>query len=337
MKATQTQHGGDIYTMAKTLQCRPQEIIDFSSNINFVIPSVAVALTQTRISAYGDPEYRELKKQIADTYALKKKQIALFNGASSAIFELFRTLRPKHTYLYAPLYGEYIKASEHFSDYTHLINRLKSLEKRPKKNATVVFVNPSTPDGIFYDLEMLFEMWKALECNIIIDESFLEFTDRPSLREEIKNYKKLYIVHSFTKFYACAGLRVGAIFTHKSNINSFVQPAWPLSSFDTAYLTKVLQLPQHKEQSRQKQTGHYKILRAILKESGLFEKVYKSEANFILVRSKKAKKIYRHLYRQKILVRDCDNFKGLPQNHLRFAIKDKTSLQALQKALHALT
>lgn len=330
-------HGGDIYTMAKKLQCRPEEIIDFSANINTVVPTVALPLSETLIERYGDPHYRDLKKSIAKKYALKKSQITLFNGASSAIFELFRVLSPKHTYLYVPLYGEYVKASEHFSQNTHTINRLKREMPLPKKGATVVFVNPSTPDGRYYDLEDLFALWKQKKCTIIIDESFLEFTNKPSLKAEIKAYKKLYIIHSFTKFYACAGLRVGAIFTHKKNSAQFLQPAWPLSSFDTAYLTRLLEVPYHQTQSLLKQQTLHKILYTILKESALFTKIYNSDANFILAHSKHAKKIYKTLYAQKILVRNCDNFQGLSKNHLRFAVKSKQDLQLLQKALNALT
>jgi len=330
-------HGGDIYTMAKKLHCQSEEIIDFSSNINTVVPTVGLPLSHNLITAYGDPHYRSLKQTIAHKYSLKPANIALFNGASSAILELFKMLSPQTTYLYAPLYGEYLKAAQHYSHKTKLINRFKHLDILPEKGSTVVFVNPTTPDGKYYDLETLFKIWKAQKCTVVVDESFLEFSEKPSLRQQIYRYKKLYIIHSFTKFYACAGLRVGAVFSHKKQIERFVQPAWPVSSFDAAYLERILQLPQHESLSIQKQRSHSKILRSILKKSGLFDKIYPNDANFILTRSKKAKKIYKALYQQKILVRDCDNFKKLPNNHLRFAVKDKKALTALQKALHALT
>lgn len=329
-------HGGDIYAAAERLGCRAGEITDFSSNINIVSPTVKLELTPALIRSYGDPRYTALRSTVAERYALATEEIALFNGASSAIMELFRALEPKRTCLYTPIYGEYVKASEFYSRKTRLIDRFEELYKKPKKGTTVVFVNPSTPDGKYYDLERLFSIWREARCTVIIDESFLEFSRKPSFRKMIREYKKLYIVHSFTKFYACAGLRVGAVFSRPGNIEAISLPAWNISSFDAAYVTKLLSDPDHRSRSLKAQKEQYKELRSILKGSGLFEKVYKSDANFILARSDRAPLIYEMLFKEKILVRDCTNFDGLDQRYLRFAVKDKAAHQLLKKAFHAL-
>jgi threonine-phosphate decarboxylase len=330
-------HGGDIYSAAEQLRCAHSEIIDFSSNINVVAPTVKLELTPALIGSYGDPRYTTLRNTIARRYGLETEEIALFNGASSAIMELFRFLRPKRSYLYTPIYGEYVKASELYSRKTRFLDRFSSLYKKPKKGSTVVFVNPSTPDGRHYDLERLFTIWREARCTVIVDESFLEFSKKPSVRKMIKEYKRLYIVHSFTKFYACAGLRVGALFSRPENIDALALAAWNISSFDAAYVTELLSDPDHRSRSLQAHQKQYKELRSILKGSGLFEKVYKSDANFILTRSAGAPAIYEALFREKILVRDCANFDGLDRRYLRFAVKDKTAHQTLQKALHALS
>lgn len=329
-------HGGDIYAAAEQLGCRADEIVDFSSNINVIVPKLAVEPTRDLIGPYGDPRYTTLRNTVAERYGLKREQIALFNGASSAIVELFRTLRPKRTYLYTPIYGEYVAASRRYSEKTRLVDRFKKLYKTPKKDSTVVFVNPSTPDGRYYDLERLFALWKEAKCTVIIDESFLEFCQNPSFRKRIREYKRLYIVHSFTKFYACAGLRVGALFSRPENFKAFSQPVWNLSSFDAACVTQLLSDPGHRSRALEVHQQQYKELRAILKECRLFEKVYKSDANFILTRSEKAPAIYQTLFEAKILVRDCANFDGLDRRYLRFAVKDKASHRLLKKALHAL-
>ena len=329
-------HGGDIYAAAERLGCRAEEITDFSSNINIVAPAVTLELTPALIRSYGDPRYSELRSTVAGRYGLETEEIALFNGASSAIMELFRALQPKRTWLYTPIYGEYVKASGLYSRKTRLIDRFEELYKKPKKGTTVVFVNPSTPDGKHYDLERLFAIWREARCTVILDESFLEFSRKPSLRKMVREYNKLYIVHSFTKFYACAGLRVGALFSCPENIEALSLPAWNISSFDAAYVTKLLNDPGHLSRSRKANREQYRELRSLLKGSGLFEKVYKSDANFILTRSDKAPAIYEALFKAKILVRDCANFDGLDHRYLRFAVKEKAAHKLLRKALHAL-
>jgi len=319
-------HGANIYKYGKKAGCKPKEIIDFSSNINFY--------KNNDISIYADTTYKKLKKTIAKNYNLKNSQIQLYNGATSAIHELFKSLKQKRVYLYAPLYGEYEKASENKKIIK--INRFKQKYKKIKPNSIVVFVNPSTPDGKYYNLKELFKMWKKQNATIIIDESFLEFEALKSLRDEINTYKQLYIIQSFSKFYSCAGVRVGAVFSHKDNIKKLKTVLWALSSFDTKFLTKRL-----KDKKFKKQTEKYhkkqkkKELYEILKNSKLFDKVYKSDTNFILTKSKKAKQIFKHLLKHNILSRNCNSFDFLGQYYLRFGVKETSKHNKLKKALNA--
>ncbi|MCK4875565.1 MAG: aminotransferase class I/II-fold pyridoxal phosphate-dependent enzyme, partial [Sulfurimonas sp.] len=196
-------HGANIYKYAKKLKYDADEIIDFSSNINSHHPKIELTPTNNMLVKYADNGYKNLKYAIAAKYKIKKSQIALYNGATSAIFELFKTLKEERVYLYAPLYGEYEKALPKDKKIIK-INRFKDIDVKPKKNSIIVFVNPSTPDAKYYDLERLFELWMAQNCTIILDESFIEFEKLKSLRNQIKNYKKLYIIQSFSKFYSCA-------------------------------------------------------------------------------------------------------------------------------------
>jgi len=328
-------HGANIYKYAKKLNCHSDEIIDFSSNINLYNPKVKIKLTNNMLVNYADNSYKDLKKTISKNYNIKSSQMALFNGASSAIYELFKTLKEKRVYLYAPLYGEYEKAIQ--KDVKIIkINRFKSIHDEPKKNSVVVFVNPSTPDGKYYDLDKLFKLWKKKNCTIVLDESFLEFENLKSLRTQIKSYKKLYIIQSFSKFNSCAGVRIGAIFSFKGNIKKLKTPLWNLSSFDVKFLQKRLQDKKFKKTSKALHVEQKKELYKILKDSKLFSKIYKSDSNFYLVKSKKAKQIFEGLLKKKILVRTCDSFDFLGENNLRFGVKNTNKHKKLKKALDGL-
>ncbi len=320
-------HGSDIYGYAKKLGCKPKEIIDFSSNINAYTKHL---YPQVDIVRYHDFRYKKLKKTISKRYKLKSSQIALYNGASSAIFALLANLPNQTVTLYAPLYGEYEKAAE--GKMIVKINRFEELYKKPPKKSIVVFVNPSTPDGKYYDLQKLFRIWKERKCTVILDESFLEFEKLKSYRSEIKNYDKLYIIQSFSKFYTCAGVRVGAVFSAKENIKKLTLPMWALSSFDAKFLTKRLKDKAFRKKSRKKHKKCKKELQKILTKH--FE-VFKSNANFFLAKADKV--MFDKLLKHKILVRKCGSFDYLDDNYLRFAIKDKKAHEKLKKALDALS
>ncbi len=328
-------HGANIYKYSSKISCNPNDILDFSSNINSFHPKIDITLTNDMLVRYSDNSYTNLKSAISKKYEIKKSQMALYNGATSAIYELFKSsskiLKEKKVYLYAPLYGEYEEAIPKDKKIIK-INRFKNLDIEPKKNSIVIFVNPSTPDATYYNLENLFSLWKRKNCTILLDESFLEFQNLKSFRDQINNYKKLYIIQSFSKFHSCAGIRIGAIFSHKSNISKLKTPLWNLSSFDSIFLEKRLLDENFDKKSKKLHTKYKNKLYKILKDSNLFSKIYKSDSNFFLTKSKKADKIFKHLLKKKILVRRCESFDFLNNKYLRFAVKNTNMHNKLKKA-----
>ncbi len=333
-------HGGDIYKYAKILGCASNEIIDFSSNINCYDPQTSITLTNETITKYADFRYKELKSVIAKNYEVKRSQIALFNGATSAIYELFRSIKKKEVYLYAPLYSEYEKAAKKAKKEIYKISRLGGeMNDDIWDESIVVFVNPATPDGTYYEkeeLDELFAMWIEKECTIIIDESFLEFEQLESVRSMINDYKKLYIIQSFSKFYSCAGVRIGAVFSSKKNIKKLEPTIWNISSLDAEFLQQRLSDEEFKTRSKEFHKQQKQELFEILENSNLFDQVFESDANFFLTRSERAVEIFNHLLEHQILVRRCFNFDYLDNGFLRFAVKDSLSHQKLKEALASL-
>ena len=331
-------HGANIYKYAKRIECSPDEIIDFSSNINLYQQEINFSLSSKEVAQYPDSEYKEFRTFLAQKYKIKRSQIALFNGATTAIYELFSSLKRKNVFLYAPLYGEYEKAALDAKKNIYKINRIEDETQIPLDDSIVVFVNPSTPEGTYYkNIKELMSSWMELDCTIILDESFLEFEKLDSMRDEINSYKRLYIVQSFSKFYSCAGVRVGAIFSNKKNIQKLQTPLWNLSQLDINFLTQRLSDEDFSKKSRELHKIQKEELQNILKESKLFTEIVESDSNFILTYANNGEELWHKLLEQKILVRKCNSFDYLNNNWLRFAVKDKEAHEALKKALYALT
>ncbi|MDD5228489.1 MAG: aminotransferase class I/II-fold pyridoxal phosphate-dependent enzyme [Methylococcales bacterium] len=333
-----TLHGGNIYAFAENLGCSPSDIIDFSSNIHFEQAVNWCELSNLNLVPYADPNYTDLKQTIKERYALvENTDLELFNGASAAIFALLRFLKPENLVFYAPLYGEYSNVAKEFEWNLHFINRFKDDLFAPvPKNSTVIFVNPSTPDGKIYDVDALFAHWKAANCTIIIDESFLDFCDVPSMSCHIESYHKLFIVKSLCKFYGCAGVRIGFIAGQIAPIlklRSF-EPAWKLSSFDMEYMKAALKNTAFIVQTQNETKRLRAMLEQVLIDSKLFEKIYEGSANFVLARLKSDEfDLQKELARFKILIRNCDSFDFLDSKDVRFAVKSETNIQKLAHAL----
>ena len=325
-------HGADIYSYAKKMKCSPAEVVDFSSNINFVEPKIKIKNLNLVVSKYADSSYSALKNAISKSYNIDIEKMALYNGASSAIFSLVKHLKTKKVYLYSPLYSEYEKAIPKKRKIIK-INRFKNLYEVPAEGSTVIFSNPSTPEGKYYNLQKLFKIWKKQKCKVILDESFLEFENLKSYGKDIDSYEDLYIIQSFSKFYSCGGVRIGAIFSNKKNIKKLQTPIWNLSSFDVAILTQRLKDIKFKIKSQKQHNTNKEYLKDILQRSNLFEEIFESDSNFYLTKSKRASKIFNYLLKHKILVRSCESFDYLDESYLRFAVKNKKDLNLLAKVL----
>ncbi len=324
------QHGGDIHAFAKKIGCNPSEVLDLSSNINFIKPEVTPDFT---IDSY--PNYDDLYHSLATHFKVKTTQMELFNGGSSAIFSLFRHLENSTCVIYAPAYLEYKKAATLFGKRLIMIDRLQDFHTNIPQNALVIFVNPSTPDGKLYNMEPLLKAWQAKNATIMIDESFLEFTDAPSLSHFINSYDKLYILKSLTKFHACAGVRAGIILSQEANITSLKakEPLWKISAYDSAYIQAVLKDTAFAQHAKKENTKAKCFLKEILKDFELYE----SDANFFLVKLKgiTAQEFQEKLLPHAIMIRECSNFDFLDDSHLRIAVKDIKDLHKFKIALES--
>lgn len=124
--------------------------------------------------------------------------------------------------------------------------------------------------------------WFKQNCTILIDESFLEFTNKKSITKYINEYDKLYILKSMTKFYSCAGVRVGTIISSKNNIKKLKEkePLWKLSTYDMNYIIEVLKDTKFTKKTIKKTNKNKAYLQEVLSSYNFIEKVYKSDANF---------------------------------------------------------
>ncbi len=338
---TTFEHGGDVTAFAKVCGCKIDEIIDLSSSINFVKPVIDVDFNTLEIAPY--PNYDALYEAVAKHYGVGVEEMELFNGGSSAIFSLFSHLKgtvatAPCVSIYSPAYLEYKKAAERFGYELNIVNRFDDVHADIPEGSLVIFVNPSTPDGMMYEIDELLAMWHKKNCTVLIDESFIEFSDAKSVTYQLSKYPNLYILKSMTKFFGAAGIRVGTLISQGKNIKLLreTEPLWKLSAFDAAYIQAVLRDSGFKTRSDNANAKSKAYLTQILQKSPLVEKIYPSSANYILVKlTITAKALQEKLLPHKVMIRSCENFDGLSDYHARIAVKNMEDLACFAKALDA--
>lgn len=326
-------HGGDVNNFAAHCGCSVSEVIDLSSNINFITPRVD--FSGVALNAY--PSYEQLTEVLARHYDVNPDEVELFNGGSSAIFSLMRLFDNPTCTIYSPAYLEYKKAATLHGKKVNLINRFEAMDAEVEENSLVIFVNPSTPDGHYYEIDTLMERWKQKNCTILIDESFLEFCGGKSATRYLQTYDKLYVLKSQTKFYGCAGVRVGIVLSSRENIAALrgKEPLWKISALDSYFLITALADESFRVYSYTMNAEAKRYLKTILDNSPLFEEVFESDANFFLVRLSEmtAKEFQEKLLPHRIMVRDCSNFDFLDERYVRIAVKDSEALKRFETAV----
>ncbi|MBV7275241.1 aminotransferase class I/II-fold pyridoxal phosphate-dependent enzyme [Clostridiaceae bacterium UIB06] len=353
------EHGGDIYTEGLL---KGKKLIDFSSNINPLgVPEsfknhIGEALENMEM--YPDIKYRTLKNYIIEYIEFSKnyfrssresdlnfeeqkmseENIVLGNGAAEVIDLAVSCF--KRVSLIVPSFIEYEKSALKWKcdiNYSLLDENMSynydDIFLKIKESDALIIANPNNPNGTIIDKDKFKEIMDYCEKSnkkIIIDEAFIEFTGKRgcSLLKETEKYKCLFIIKALTKFYAMPGIRFGYGVTSDKdlikkieekqnpwNVNCFAEVAAKYSLKDEEYINNSLNWIETERE----------FMLSELKKIDFIEKVYDTYGNFVLCKLKKTNcdELYKLCLKQGIVIRKCDNFKGLDKNYTRFAIKNR--------------
>lgn len=370
-------HGGNIFQFAHEQRIEPYEVVDFSANINPLGPSQrgldALNAQLRYISHYPDATNDDVLNAIADTYGMDKHQIIVGNGAAELLYAICRLPGYTGAFVPAPGFSEYKEALEAskipvrdifyrprkddngkpYFEVPYLALETFAAELKGQDGRIIVFLgNPNNPDGTLLDkdhIRTVASMLKDANSLLVIDESFIDFVgndplqdNEHSMRSLVNEFDNIIVVHSFTKFYAVPGLRIGAAFTNETLITQLQQyiPSWSVNTLAQAYtkaaLNDVDYIKRTKQELNEERAFMYNALDDI---EGIT--VYPPSANFILFQVNQegitANYINEELKKYNMIVRNCDSYVGLTNHWVRIAIKDHdTNIKLVDKLTNIL-
>ena len=365
-------HGGNIFQFAHEQRIEPYEVVDFSANINPLGPSQrgldALNAQLRYISHYPDATNDDVLNAIADTYEMDKHQIIVGNGAAELLYAICRLPGYTGAFVPAPGFSEYKEALEAskipvrdifyrpweddngkpYFEVPYLALETFAAELKGQDGRIIVFLgNPNNPDGTLLDkdhIRTVASMLKDANSLLVIDESFIDFVgndplqdNEHSMRSLVNEFDNIIVVHSFTKFYAVPGLRIGAAFANETLITQLQQyiPSWSVNTLAQAYtkaaLNDVDYIKRTKQELNEERAFMYNALDDI---EGIT--VYPPSANFILFQVNQegitANYINEELKKYNMIVRNCDSYVGLTNHWVRIAIKDHdTNIKLVDK------
>lgn len=272
---------------------------------------------QQDYNRYPDPLQWEVKEKISRIKGVPPQNIFLGNGSDEAIDLLFRIFcepQKDNVIIFPPTYGMYevcaamndvaVKKIPLLTSYQL---DLAAAEKAIDENTKLVFVcSPNNPSGNSMhrdDIEILLNNFKGV---VVIDEAYINYAKQKSFIQELTEYPNLVVLQTLSKAWGLAGLRLGIAFAGQPVIDYMNKVKYPYN-ISTATQDLVLQALNNVEQVNEwirTTTEQREWLAKQLAVLSFTLRIYPSDANFLLVKMKAARNIYKYLAAKGIIVRD---------------------------------
>ena len=300
------------------------------------------------LNRYPDPYQKELKTAISKLKGIEEDKIFLGNGSDEIIdlcFRVFCNPGIDKVLTFTPTYGMYhVSASANDIEVVKIpltdsfqIDLEKAVTLFSDKNLKLIFIcspnNPTANSMNYSEVEYIISKFNGI---VVVDEAYIDFSEKASFIKLVNTYPNLILMQTFSKALGLAAIRVGMAFTNPSIVQYFnkLKPPYNISAINQkAALLKLSQIEQNKSLVFRIKKERDRLSANLLKMK-IVEKVYPSDANFLLVKLKNANYIYNELVSRNIIIRNRSN---MIDNCVRITIGKKSENDRLIDALKSIS
>lgn len=266
---------------------------------------------------YPDPLALAVKEKLAAIKGVDPAQIFLGNGSDEAIDLLIRAFcEPNQDSILVsePTYGMYSVCADVNAVNVQRVSLtpdfgldLDAFPKTFDATTKIIFLcSPNNPTGNLLSREKIQEVLKRFYGLVVIDEAYIDFAKSKSFLQELSKYPNLVVLQTFSKAWGLAGLRLGMCFAAPEIISILNKIKYP---YNVNVKTQELALDALENKYKtdiwvEEILSQRDKLAAGLRSLRMTEKVFHSDANFLLVRVKDALGTYQQLVREGVIVRD---------------------------------
>ena len=297
------------------------------------------------LNRYPDPLQWTVKKKIADIKKVDPHQIFLGNGSDEPIDLVYRVFcEPETDNVVAidPTYGMYQVAADinHVEYRKVLLNNCfdfsaDELLRATDRHTKLIFLcSPNNPTGNNLDRQQIIKTIENFSGIVVVDEAYIDFSRQPSLLGELQCYPNLLVLQTFSKAWGSAAARLGMAFAAPQIIAIMNKVKYPynVNQLTQDYALQMLKTADHVDKWVKILVQERTHLQNRLAELPCIEKVYPSDANFLLVKVSNANATYQHLVEKGIIVRNRNTI-SLCGNCLRITVGTASENEALINAL----
>ena len=294
---------------------------------------------------YPDPLQWKFKQQISKIKGVPPQNIFVGNGSDEVIdiaFRIFCEPGKDNVIICLPTYGMYkVCANINAVDVKEVLLTsdfqldVEGILEAIDENTKLLFIcSPNNPTGNSFnrpDIEFLLKNFHGI---VLIDEAYINFSRQKPFLQELTEYENLIVMHTLSKAWGLAGLRLGLGFASEVIIDLFNKVKPPYNVNESSQLLGIQALQNIKQVNANiKNTVEERIfLEQKLKEFDFVKTIYPSDANFILIKVTDADKLYQYLLMQRIIVRNRSR-EPLCENCIRITIGTQIENEKLLNGL----
>lgn len=215
---------------------------------------------------------------------------------------------------------------------------VKTILESIDANTKMIFLcSPNNPTGNSFSETAILELLENFKGIIVLDEAYIDFSERESWLTKIEKYPNLVITQTLSKAFGMAGIRVGILYASVAII-AIVNKIKPPYNINVLSQEKALErIIDSENNSLEIKTilDNKRNLIAHLSKIYFIEKIFQSDANFVLIKVDDASKRYNQLIEFGIVIRNRTT-QLLCENCLRITIGTKLENEKLINVLQTL-
>jgi len=295
---------------------------------------------------YPDPLQWELKKKISAVKNVPAENMLLGNGSDECIDLLIRAFcNPGRDSILIcpPTYGMY-EVNAYINDVAvqevpllpNFQLNLEAIEAAINPHTRLLFLcSPNNPTGNSLDREDMEMVLNNFEGLVVIDEAYINFSRHRSFLAELSDYPNLAVMQTFSKAWGLAALRLGMLFasTEIIQVLNSIKPPYNINAATQELTIGALDHLEEVNAMIRATVKERDVLITDLVQLPVVQKVYPSDANFVLVKVQGANAVYEYLKKEGIIVRNRSNV-ILCEDCLRITVgtpeQDKKLIDALK-------
>ena len=302
---------------------------------------------QNGVNRYPDPQQSSVKVVLAKQRNVSPNQILLGNGSDEVLDLIFRAFcEPKIDNIISlpPTYGMYgvlanINAVENREVLlsTDFQPQVEKILETVDVNTKIIFLcSPNNPTGNSFSNESVVKLLENFKGLVVIDEAYIDFSEKESWLSKIAEYPNLVITQTLSKAYGLAGIRLGICYGSAAVISVLnkIKPPYNVNELTQLRALERLSNPEKIKFEIVSIIAQREELLKVLNEVNFVEKIYPTEANFILIKVDDANKRYDELIAKGIVIRNRTT-QPLCENTLRLTIGTEEENKKLIEALKA--